>query len=591
MRWVLALLLLAAPSLHGEPLPGFKVEKTSNEQSCWLETAQGVRIYCNAAADFNPHLPTQLIVYLLPNGNTIEQTLGKRLAPGDDWHFDIQHIAAQVRLLRKIDGSENIVLCCLEAPDRSWPRFRADHADNPQRIRNLLEAVKHALPAATQQHIALVAHSGGGSLIFGYLNSGDIDNSIDRIVFLDANYAYSDELHDGEKFLNWLKHSPAHHLIIFAYDDRNITFNGKKIVSDTGGTWRASQRMIQHFSPDQNIHPDHAGPFLHYSFLNGHAQFFLHPNPENKILHTLMIGQMNAFLHAMTLATPCAAKYGTLGGPPAYTAFIAPAATQAPTPTVFINLPVHPAAAPTGSQFLPLIQSLSTSDREQLVFTQILSGNIPDFLRTLKPITVSALSPDNKSHTITYFVTPDVLAIGTDHDFFRMPLTPVSAQRLADSLGCSLITRKISNDIYAHADVKLAPLPLTQNRESPLTFYQHHQMIENQRAGKPLGLLVAGIKKDVVLTNRLAGREGHVAIYGWHKANGSPIQPLYVGHLETYVDYSHGTRLIANRVFVDGKPTTVQKVLADPQLCPLLSDEGPILPPRYSPTTHPTTRP
>ncbi|HYC27938.1 MAG TPA: hypothetical protein VEB42_03965, partial [Chitinophagaceae bacterium] len=43
---------------------------------------------------------TILILYALPNGNTTEQTMGKQLQPGDDWHFDIQHIRAQTQFIR-----------------------------------------------------------------------------------------------------------------------------------------------------------------------------------------------------------------------------------------------------------------------------------------------------------------------------------------------------------------------------------------------------------------------------------------------------------------------------------------------------------
>jgi hypothetical protein len=41
-----------------------------------------------------------LILYALPNGNTTAQTMGKKIQPGDDWHFDIQHIKAQTEFLR-----------------------------------------------------------------------------------------------------------------------------------------------------------------------------------------------------------------------------------------------------------------------------------------------------------------------------------------------------------------------------------------------------------------------------------------------------------------------------------------------------------
>ena len=67
-----------------------------------------------------------------------------------------------------------------------------------------------------------------------------------------------------------------------------------------------------------------------------------------------------------------------------------------------------------------------------------------------------------------------------------------------------------------------------------------------------------------------------MAIYGWHYPSGKPIQPLYVGHVDWYVDYSHGIRLISRRMMVDGRPMQVADVLRDKELSPLLSNEGPI---------------
>jgi hypothetical protein len=52
-------------------------------------------------------------------------------------------------------------------------------------------------------------------------------------------------------------------------------------------------------------------------------------------------------------------------------------------------------------------------------------------------------------------------------------------------------------------------------------------------------------------------------------------------HGDVHVDYSHGLRLVAQDMEVDGVPTTVAEVLADPELHVLLSDEGPIRMPRY----------
>jgi hypothetical protein len=86
---------------------------------------------------------------------------------------------------------------------------------------------------------------------------------------------------------------------------------------------------------------------------------------------------------------------------------------------------------------------------------------------------------------------------------------------------------------------------------------------------------VAGIKKDVVITKELSERPGHVAIYGWHKLDGKPIQPLTTVHVDWYVDYSHGIRLVDQWAEVDGEPMLVCDVLRDKNLCGLLSDEGP----------------
>ena len=105
---------------------------------------------------------------------------------------------------------------------------------------------------------------------------------------------------------------------------------------------------------------------------------------------------------------------------------------------------------------------------------------------------------------------------------------------------------------------------------------QHNAIIAEQRAGKPLGLLIAGDKKDVVISNKLKEKPNKVAIYGWHKPDGKPIQPLYTGHGDFYADYSHGIRLVKKTVVVDGKKMAIERLLKDPELSVLLSDEGPI---------------
>jgi len=222
------------------------------------------------------------------------------------------------------------------------------------------------------------------------------------------------------------------------------------------------------------------------------------------------------------------------------------------------------------------IESLSAADREAAILNQIIRGNIPNFIRALTPIETTADKSHGQKYRATYFVTPDYLAIGSDDNFFRIPMRPQTAQAIATAANASLITTKISDDIFGQADLKLDPRPLTKDRATAATFYQHHQIIEEQRAGKPLGLLIAGIKKDVVLSNRLKEKPHRVAIYGWHYSSGKPIQPLYVGHTDSHVDYSHGIRLISQEMEIDGRPMQVRDMLKDKELSALLSNEGPI---------------
>jgi hypothetical protein len=49
----------------------------------------------------------------------------------------------------------------------------------------------------------------------------------------------------------------------------------------------------------------------------------------------------------------------------------------------------------------------------------------------------------------------------------------------------------------------------------------------------------------------------------------------------TWVDYSHGIRLIHRQLVVDGQVKSIEDVLADPRLAPLLSDEGVVHQVRY----------
>lgn len=261
-----------------------------------------------------------------------------------------------------------------------------------------------------------------------------------------------------------------------------------------------------------------------------------------------------------------------------------------------LNIRERKANELNGSQFAASISdtAIHLKQREKIIYKAIKKGNIPQFYRKLVKVTDTATIDGNLT-TIAYYVIPDYLAIGTDNNYFYCPMTPALAQRVANKLKCSLPTRKMVNTIYQQAVTKLSPLPIPPSPAmiTVPVFIKHAGMLKQQRDSLGnkfiLGNLVGGDKKDVIISNRIYNDTSnyHVVIYGWHKiSTGKAIQPLYARHLNNWADYSHGIRLIQNKVWVNGKATTIKKVLRSEHLNILLSDEGVIKTPYYPATTN-----
>jgi hypothetical protein len=248
-----------------------------------------------------------------------------------------------------------------------------------------------------------------------------------------------------------------------------------------------------------------------------------------------------------------------------------------------VNLPPRSSNAPGGSEIAKRLSAMDLPTREKAIVAEVMAGNVPESWRHFVAVTVNRAVGDQK-FAAEYLVAPDYLAVGSSEDSLLTPLSPRSAQMIADRLGCVLPTRRMVDDIYHAATVKLPPAPIPPSADMIKVemWVEHQATIRKQRSELPRATgLIAGHKKDVVVTNQLATAPGKVAIYGWHRLDGSPIQSLYLGHTESWVDYSHGIRLIAREMKVNGKTTTVEDVLANAEQSSLLSDEGVILNPRY----------
>jgi hypothetical protein len=72
-----------------------------------------VRVTIDKSPDHSKRKKTIITFFALPNGNTTEQTMGKKMQEGDDWHFDIQHIRAQTKFIRREMPQVNFVVIYL----------------------------------------------------------------------------------------------------------------------------------------------------------------------------------------------------------------------------------------------------------------------------------------------------------------------------------------------------------------------------------------------------------------------------------------------------------------------------------------------
>ena len=228
---------------------------------------------------------------------------------------------------------------------------------------------------------------------------------------------------------------------------------------------------------------------------------------------------------------------------------------------VELALPVWVAEALSGTEFSQRVAGLTREAREAAVVAEVKSGKVPGWWRRFVDVTLG---------DAVIAVSPDYVGMATDDDYWLAPLTPGTAQAIADELGCVLPTRKMVEAIWRAAPVKLAPAPIVPGKAMTTVpvFSPHHTTVRAQRdealAVYPFGTLVAGRKKDGVITPRLETAADRVAIHGWHRLEGTAIQPLYLGHAATWAGYHHGVRLVRSALRVGGRATPVEAVLADP---------------------------
>ncbi len=273
--------------------------------------------------------------------------------------------------------------------------------------------------------------------------------------------------------------------------------------------------------------------------------------------------------------------------------------------TGFLNLPERPENALSGSEFMQdvlgidleefkknprQLGKLSKNERENAILEQIELGNVPDFLR--RPRAVIIKGPNGEE--VKTYVMPDYIAVGSNKDFVRVPLSPLMAQALALKYGLSLPTKTIVEETYLQAGKRVVgpsythPDEFEQNSpylDSAGFYLRHSEDIQRQLQGVPLGTLVAGGKKELVVSPfvavRFAGSEADASIdfYGLYDEYGIPIQRTPAHRREggyQHTEYALGVRFVSPMVVVRDssgarRVMKMEEALQDPEIAKILS--------------------
>ena len=260
-----------------------------------------------------------LIVYALPNGNTTEETMGKKMKEGVDWHFGIQHIRAQTKFIRNRLNNYNVFVAYLENSFQSWPRWTKEHADYSRLARHIVDTLYHMMPSK-KKVIYLNSHSGGGRFIFDFMDAVSmIPPYINRISFLDSDYGYDSSY--LFKLKDWLKYHKQHYLTVFAYNDSVALYNGKPFVSATGGTWYRSHIMLYQMATFFRLRKTEDDSLIIFKSDDNRLQFIFKTNPDKVIYHTTQV-ERNGFIHSVLAGTKNDSKGYRYFGKRAYSDWI-----------------------------------------------------------------------------------------------------------------------------------------------------------------------------------------------------------------------------------------------------------------------------
>lgn len=227
--------------------------------------------------------------------------------------------------------------------------------------------------------------------------------------------------------------------------------------------------------------------------------------------------------------------------------------------------------------------SCSLPVREQAILQAALDGKATNDWTTIEST--------YKDHVGKFHVFSDALKI----EGIRVNVSAETEQKIADSMGCLLLTPKLADLAWAQATVKIAPRP-RQITSSTQAMVEHSLAIDAQLPPNANGLIQT-VGKHWVIDNLLATKPSKAMNYGWHFQGESYqglkgevvaslmkdpktgqymrlIQGRGTAHDMRHVDYSQTCVLVARECVVDGQTTDLTDVLQNPELAFLANQPG-----------------
>lgn len=225
------------------------------------------------------------------------------------------------------------------------------------------------------------------------------------------------------------------------------------------------------------------------------------------------------------------------------------------------------------------------ASREQAILEHVGRGNFE--------VEWSRLTSERGGRKAEFQVFSDALKV----EGVRVGMSAETQQKVADMLGCSLLTPKLADLAWSQRDVTLRPRTKRFSAATEL-FFEHSGEIDVQLAelGRPSGLKQT-VGKHWVISEKLKGL-GMAMNYGWHfegeefegvkggvsasgilDATGRPVRVIQgcgTRHDMHHSDYSQTCTLVSRSCVVDGQSADIRDLLADPVLSWLASHEGPM---------------